>query len=95
MEVSALGRKTATSSSATVTFHSDDIWYTPVLVTAGAEKLTASRATQSVSETTQTASTATQTAGNNDAVAVNAAPGNMGLGQVAVVAVAAAAIGLW
>ncbi|EDP53544.1 hypothetical protein KXX16_008225 [Aspergillus fumigatus] len=95
VEVSALGRKTATSSSATVTFHSDDIWYTPVLVTAGAEKLTASRATQSVSETTQTASTATQTAGNNDAVAVNAAPGNMGLGQVAVVAVAAAAIGLW
>ncbi|GFF25010.1 hypothetical protein IFM46972_01249 [Aspergillus udagawae] len=93
VEVSVLGRKTVTSSSATVTLHSGDIWYTPVAVTAGAEKLTASRATQTLSETTQTRSTATQTAGNDAAVAVNAASGNMGLGQAAVAAVAAAAIG--
>ncbi|GFF97271.1 hypothetical protein IFM53868_08990 [Aspergillus udagawae] len=93
VEVSVLGRKTITSSSATVTLHSGDIWYTPVVVTAGAEKLTASRATQTLSETTQTRSTATQTAGNDAAVAVNAASGNMGLGQAAVAAVAAAAIG--
>jgi hypothetical protein len=95
VEVSALGRKTVTSSSATVTLHSGDIWYTPVAVTAGAEKLTADRATQTVYETTQTGSTATQTAGNDGTVAVNAASGNMGLGQAAVVAVAAAAVGFW
>ncbi|RHZ66710.1 putative GPI anchored cell wall protein [Aspergillus thermomutatus] len=83
VEVSALGAKTFTTSSATLTFSSHDIWYTPIVVTAGVEKLTASKATQ----------TPASDAGVN-AAAVNAASGNMGLGQAAAAAVAAAALGL-
>lgn len=97
VEVSVLGRKTITTSSATVTLHSDDIWYTPVLVTAGAEKLTASRATQTLSDTstTQTRPGATQTTLSDGTVVVNAASANMGFVQAAVAAVAAAAMGFF
>ncbi|KAF7171631.1 hypothetical protein CNMCM6106_006042 [Aspergillus hiratsukae] len=96
VEVSVLGRVTTTTSSATATLHSDDIWYTPVLVTAGEEKLTASRATQTQSgtSTTETGPRTTTTA-SDGTVIVNAASGNMGFGQAAVAAVAAAAMGFF
>ncbi|RHZ64498.1 hypothetical protein CDV55_104770 [Aspergillus turcosus] len=97
VEVSVLGRITTTTSSATVTLHSGDIWYTPVLVTAGAEKLTASRATQTLSDTrtTQTRPGTTQTTLSDGTVVVNAASANMGFVQAAVAAVAAAAMGFF
>jgi hypothetical protein len=96
VEVSALGRRTTTTSSGTVTLHSGDIWYTPVLVTAGTERLTASRATQTVSDTTtQTRPGTTQTTLSDGTVVVNAASANMGFVQAAVAAVAAAAMGFF
>lgn len=77
--------KTATSTSAVTTWSSEDIYYEPLAITAGVEKL---NPTGSVGQTTTSAAGGAAPTSTDDAAARQT-----GLGGAAAVAIAAAVMG--
>ncbi|BDD57795.1 hypothetical protein MPDQ_005458 [Monascus purpureus] len=84
-EASSDGVKTATSTSAVTTWSSEDIYYEPLAITAGVEKL---NPTGSVGQTTTSAAGGAAPTSTDDAAARQT-----GLGGAAAVAIAAAVMG--